>query len=118
MYADIQTTQTALDIFSGGSIQIGTGYNGQFNSNWSTQSQCQYFGINTPYEWNKARFGFTADQDGCVNNTNDTAIGFGLTTTYTMSTYNGDWGSGEICSSTGCSHNEGERGFAGLLFGR
>ena len=115
IYADIATGQTPVDIFSGGSIQIGNNFNGQMYSGWSYQTNCRYFGINVPHS-TKARFGFSANQENNCNS-NDTGIGFGLGTVWSG---NGThYSSGQVCSWNGCSNgNYLYQGFPGLLWGR
>ena len=116
IYADLSTGQTARDIFSGGPIQIGSGFNGQEYSGWSWQPNCQYFGINTPYNYRRARFGLTSNQENDCGS-NDTAIGFGLGP-QGHSPVGERWGSGEMCLSSVCSQGIREIGFPGLLYGR
>ena len=116
IYADPFTNQSAVDIFSSGAQQFGSGFNGQQYSGWSWQPNCQYFGINTPYNYRRARFGLTSNQENDCSS-NDTAIGFGLGP-YGHSTTGEVWGSGQMCMSTQCSQGNVETGFPGLLFGR
>ena len=107
---------SAVDIFSSGAQQFGSGFNGQEYSGWSWQPNCQYFGINTPYNYRRARFGLTSNQENDCNS-NDTAIGFGLAP-YGHSPSGERWGSGQMCMSTQCSQGNVEEGFPGLLYGR
>ena len=116
IYADPFTNQSAVDIFSSGAQQFGSGFNGQEYSGWSWQPNCQYFGINTPYNYRRARFGLTSNQENDCNS-NDTAIGFGLAP-YGHSPSGERWGSGQMCMSTQCSQGNVEEGFPGLLYGR
>ena len=116
IYADLGTGQTAQAIFSGGAIQMGSGWNGQSYSGWSWQPNCHYFGVNTPYHYRRARFGFTANQEGDCSS-NDTAIGFGLGP-YGHSGNGEIWGSGQMCLSSNCSSGNTNEGFPGLLYGR
>ncbi len=116
IYADPFSHQTARDIFSSGAQQFGSGFNGQAYSGWSWQPNCHYFGINTPYNYRRARFGLTANQENDCSS-NDTAIGFGLGPSG-HSTAGERWGSGQLCLSTNCSQGNVESGFPGLLFGR
>ena len=116
IYADPFTHQSAVDIFSSGSLQIGTGFNGQEYSGWSWQPNCQYFGINTPFNYFRARFGLTSNQENNCNS-NDTAIGFGLGP-IGHSPSGVRWGSGQLCMYTQCSQGNVDEGFPGLLFGR
>ena len=116
-FANISSANTAREIFSGGSQQMGSGWNGQSYSGWSWQPNCHYFGINTPYCYQRARFGFTANQEGDCNS-NDTAIGFGLARTCGADAASSK-GSGNLCLSSGCSQGPTINvGFMGLLYGR
>ena len=116
IYADPFSNQSAVDLFSSGSQQFGSGFNGQAYSSWSWQPNCQYFGINTPYNYRRTRFGLTSNQENDCNS-NDTAIGFGLAP-YGHSPSGERWGSGQMCMSSNCSQGMVEEGFPGLLFGR
>jgi hypothetical protein len=106
--------KTAREIFSGGAdVQGGLpGFgNGQF---WSTQPNCQHFGINTPYQYNPARFGYTANQEGDCNS-NDTAIGLGISNNPdTAPQYR--HGAGYLCLSSQCSKGNVNEGGHGLLW--
>jgi len=115
---DVQTntSQTAKDIFSGGSIQQGTGFDGQMYSGWSYQPNCKWMGVNTPYCYRRARLGLTSNQEGDCSS-NDTAIGFGLAP-YCHSPSGERHGSGQMCMSSECSQGNVEVGFPGLLWGR
>ena len=115
-FASFSNQETAQEIFSGGSQQMGSGWNGQSYSAWSWQPNCHYFGINTPYCYRRARFGFTANQEPDCN-TNDTAIGFGLARTCGVNTSE-NVGSGNLCLSSDCTKGEVNVGFLGLLYGR
>ena len=88
------------------SVAIGTG------ANWSVQPNCQYFGINTPYAYQRARYGWTANQEGDCSS-NDTAIGLGLGQTTAASQ---DRGAGYACLSSGCSKGNINTGGNGLLW--
>ncbi|MEC7986570.1 MAG: MopE-related protein [Myxococcota bacterium] len=115
IYAYTGTNQTAKDLFSGGSLQIGSGFNGQMHSGWNYQSNCPYFGINTPFAI-RARFGFSANQENNCNS-NDTAVGFGLEPTW--SDPDKSLSSGHMCTWTGCSQsNYSWSGFPGILWAR
>ncbi len=105
---------TAVGIFAGAADTV----NGHpdFLSSWSTQPNCQVFGINTPYQYRRARFGWTANQENDCNS-NDTAIGFGLGPLNHGAT-NEDWSSGELCLSSNCTNGNQNRGFPGLLWAR
>ncbi len=115
IYAYTGTNQTAKELFSGGSLQIGTGFNGQMHWGWNYQYNCPYFGINTPYAI-RARFGFSANQENHCNS-NDTAVGFGLEPTW--SDPDKSLSSGHMCTWTGCSQsNYSWSGFPGILWAR
>jgi hypothetical protein len=104
---------TAAQIFAGGPAYV-SGYP-TFNTGapgWSTQPNCQIFGVNTPFDWAKTRFGWSANQENdCLSN--DTAIGLGLMN-------NGVFprGAGYYCLSTECSAGNMSAGGNGLLWGR
>ena len=115
-YGASNTNQTAVGLFSSGSLQFGSGFNGEEYSGWSWQPNCHYYGTNTPFNYYRARFGFTANQENDCN-TNDTAIGFGIAP-YGFSSSSYRYGSGQICSSTQCSQGNVDNGFPGLLYGR
>jgi hypothetical protein len=115
IYADIGSGLAASDIFAGGTIQVGSNFNGQMYSGWSYQTNCRYFGINTPHS-SRARFGFSANQENNCSS-NDTAIGFGLGSTW--SNTNRNYSSGQLCTWNGCSNGDYlYDGFSGLLWGR
>ena len=78
---------------------------------WSVQPNCQYYGVNDAFNFNKVRFGWTANQEGNCDS-NDTSIGLGLTDT------NGgfDYGAGYVCASTECSNNNVDSTGSGLLW--
>jgi hypothetical protein len=116
IYASLNVTATARSIFAGGSIQVGAGFNGQEYNGWSWQPNCHYFGVNTPFAYRRARFGFTANQENDCSS-NDTAIGFGLGP-LGHSPAGERWGSGQMCLSSQCTQGMVEVGFPGLLYGR
>ena len=105
---------TAQALFSGSAQQVGTGFDGQFYAPWSTQPNCQWFGINSPYNYQAVRFGFTANQENDCN-TNDTAVGFGVGP---QGTTGNAYGAGELCTSSLCNNGNVNGGFPGLLWGR
>ena len=105
---------TAQELFSGGYTQIGSGHDGQLYSGWSTQPNCQEFGVNTPYQYQRVRFGLTANQENDCN-TNDTAVGFGVGP---HNTTGASYGSGTKCLSSQCSLGNTDAGFSGLLWSR
>ncbi len=45
--------------------------------NWSAQPSCHTFGVNTPYNYARARFGWSANEQADCDS-NDTALGLGL----------------------------------------
>ena len=100
---------TAQTIFSGPTsitapypVPLGSG------AKWSVQPFCQSFGINTPYQYQQARFGWTANQENDCSS-NDTALGLGLGQT-------SKHGAGYTCLSTGCSQGGVDSGGNGLLW--
>ncbi len=108
-------SQTAQAVFQGPasvsspfSVALGTG------ANWSVQPNCQTFGVNTPYAYQRTRFGWTANQEADCN-TNDTAIGLGLGATNTTAQ---DRGAGYACLSTNCSQGNVNTGGSGFLWVR
>ena len=105
---------TALAVFSGGFQSFG-GYDQQFYSGWSTQPNCKTFGINTPYRYQRVRFGFTANQEGDCNS-NDTAAGLGVEPG--CGGGGSKYGAGAVCLSSKCSKGNMNAGFPGLLWGR
>jgi hypothetical protein len=115
--AQPNTVQTAVALFNSGSFQQGSNFDGQMYAGWSYQPNCKYMGINTPYCYRRARFGFSSNQEPDCSS-NDTAIGFGLAEN--CHTGAGErHGSGEMCLSSQCSGGTTvNRGFPGLLWGR
>jgi hypothetical protein len=110
---DFDASKTGQEIFSGGS-DINSGHPGfGTGDNWSTQPNCQNFGINTPYNYERTRFGYTANQENDCN-TNDTAIGFGVTST--SSRVGQDRGAAYLCASTECSNGNVYVDADGLLW--
>src|SRR5690606_22706966 len=67
--------RTGVATFSG-AADVVDGHPG-FNAAWSTQPNCKKFGVNTPHQYIRARFGFTANQENDCG-TNDTGVGFGV----------------------------------------
>ncbi len=113
IYAEVGPHSSAKELFSGNTMQIGSGFNGQMNNSWSHQNHCNYFGVNTPHS-TRARFGFSSNNENNCNS-NDSAIGFGLGTGS-----NSGWArysSGMICDWY-CTNGDAEVGFPGLLWGR
>lgn len=107
---------TAQQIFAGAAnvmtpypVAIGT------TANWSVQPYCQSFGINTPYDFAHARFGWTANQEADCNS-NDTTIGLGITDAFEGTT--DDHGAGYACISSGCSQGMVNAGGNGLLWAK
>ncbi len=112
-YSASVTAGAALDVFNGSFVSYGS-YGAQFYSGWSTQPNCQTFGINTPYQYQRVRFGFTANQEAdCLSNDNAVGLGVGP-----LNTAGSSWGAGQKCMSTGCSNGNVDTGFPGLLWGR
>ena len=109
---DFNGTKTAKEIFSGGADVVG-GHPGFGSANlWSTQPNCKHYGINTPYNYQQSRFGYTANQEGDCSS-NDTAIGLGLGPQGTSGD-SSKKGAGYLCLSSNCSKgnvNEGGNGF-------
>jgi len=105
---------TAQEIFAAGSQQFGSGFDGQFYDPWSTQPNCQWFGINSPYQYQRTRFGFTANQENNCSS-NDTAVGFGVGP---YNTSGSSYGAGTLCTSTLCDDGNTDSGFPGLLWAR
>jgi Fibrinogen beta and gamma chains, C-terminal globular domain len=107
------TNKTAREIFAG-KPDIVQSYP-TFNAgapNWSTQPNCQTFGVNTPYNWARARFGWSAnEQNDC--NSNDTAIGLGLKSEGGLL-----FGAGYICVQNQCSPKRTDSGGHGLLWAK
>lgn len=111
----LSQTQTAQGVFQGPSsvvspfsVPLGTG------GSWSTQPNCQSFGVNTPYAYQRARFGWTANQEADCSS-NDTAIGLGIGATNTTGQ---DRGAGYACLSTLCSQGMVDKGGSGFLWVR
>lgn len=102
---------TAQQIFTG-AASIAAGVPAINMGNWSYQPNCQTFGVNTPYNYARTRFGYTANQENdCTSN--DTAIGFGLNNT-NAGGY--DRGAGYECLSTMCTQGNVNTGGTGLLW--
>ncbi len=105
---------TAQTLFGGNAAvvanfpTIGTG------ANWSYQPNCQTFGVNTPYQYARSRFGWSANQEGDCNS-NDTAIGLGLDDQGQAANQHG---AGYECLSTQCSGGNVNTGGNGLLWAR
>jgi hypothetical protein len=105
----------ARDWLSGFPIKLGKGHGGQRLESWSSQSRCRYFGLNTPHCNQRARFGFTANQENDCRS-NDTAIGLGLGSH--CGQHSKGHGAGQMCLSSDCSRGPVNEGFVGLLWGR
>jgi len=84
----------------------------------SIQDRCPTFGVNTPYPWQRVRFGFTGNnEDNCTSN--DSSVGFGigqLDKDYGSSPI--AWGAGENCTASRCTNGSQRRAHPGLLWGR
>lgn len=80
-------------------------------ANWSTQPNCQSYGVNIAYAGNArgihVRFGWTANQEANCDS-NDTIIGLGA----------GARGAGYACTSSNCSAGNVSVGGIGRLWGR
>ncbi|MAA79522.1 MAG: hypothetical protein CL916_09705 [Deltaproteobacteria bacterium] len=117
IYLDTGSFQTAQDIFSGGFINASSNFYTQMYSGWAYQNHCHLFGVNTNNGAAKARFGFSANNEGNCNS-NDTAIGFGLGYN---SLYAGvNFSSGNYCNyGSSCGSIIGNPlTFEGFLWGR
>ena len=107
-------TKTSQQIFAGGQDTQGGLPGFGDGPNWSTQPNCQNFGVNTPWQYQVVRFGYTANQEGDCSS-NDTAIGFGLS-------QNPDSdaalrkGAGYHCLSSNCSKGNVNTGGSGFLW--
>jgi len=112
-YTQTFANLTAQQIFTGPAVFVNsfpTFNNGA--PNWSTQPNCHTFGVNTPFNFARARFGWSANQENdCTSN--DTAIGLGL-----MVQGVNLRGAGYECLSTLCSSGNVNIGGNGLLWGR
>jgi hypothetical protein len=107
-------TKAAREIFSGGADVVG-GHPGFGSSNkWSTQPNCKHFGINTPYNYQQARFGYTANQEGDCSS-NDTGIGLGLGPKGTPGD-SSKKGAGYLCLSSNCNKGNITEGGNGFLW--
>lgn len=113
-YRKTFATQTARQIFSGGA-EISGPYAplNPIGAPWSMQPNCQTFGVNTEYPYAHTRFGWTANQEPNCE-TNDTAIGLGLSYTYTGLLR----GAGYICLSSECNFGTADAAGHGLLWGQ
>jgi hypothetical protein len=107
----ITPAMTAQQIFAGPALTVASFPTIGTGANWSYQPNCQTYGVNTPYQYARARFGWTANQEAnCLSN--DTAIGLGLDDQGT------DYGAGYECLSTQCSNGQVNTGGAGLLWAK
>ena len=109
-------TKTPLDIFSGAADVVGGLPGFGSSSKWSTQPNCQHYGINTPYCYRQSRFGYTANQEGDCSS-NDTAIGLGLGPKC-HDPADEKRGAGYLCLSSNCSKGNINEGGNGLLWVR
>jgi hypothetical protein len=83
--------------------------------NWSTQPNCQIFGVNTYFSFARTRFGWSAnEQSDCSSN--DTAIGLGLKDEDAKGVF--QRGAGYICVENQCSPNLVNSGGDGLLWAK
>ena len=108
--------QTAKQIFSGGASVVSGLPGFGTSEKWSAQPNCQHFGINTPYNYQSSRFGYTANQEGDCNS-NDTAVGLGLGPKGS-SAESSKKGAGFLCISSNCSKGNVDSGATGLLWVR
>jgi hypothetical protein len=109
---------TARQIFLGGSAIVS--FFPTFNDgapNWSTQPNCQTFGVNTPYDWARTRFGWSANEQNFCGS-NDTAIGLGLSVSSPVLGTTEQRGAGYYCVSEQCSHGFAATGGNGLLWAK
>jgi hypothetical protein len=113
LYSQDLARMTAQQIFKGPTVIIHrfpTFNNGA--PNWSTQPNCQIFGVNTSFAHTRTRFGWSAnDQNDCSSN--DTAIGLGL-----MNDGFHQRGAGYECLDPSCSPESVDTAGHGLLWGR
>jgi hypothetical protein len=113
LYTQDFASTTAQQIFAGPAA-IVNGFP-TFNTgapNWSTQPNCQIFGVNTPFDYARTRFGWSAnEQDDCGSN--DTAIGLGL-----MDEDAHLHGAGYECNGYVCAPAPVDLGGNGLLWAR
>ncbi len=108
--------KTSKEIFAGGQDTVGGHPGFQDGPSWSTQPNCKNFGINTPWNYQQTRFGYTANQEGDCSS-NDTAIGFGLGQTPDPAE-GSRHGAGYLCLSSNCSKGNVDSGANGLLWVR
>ena len=111
---DFANAPTAQQIFSGAAVTSAGAFPSS-GGNWSYQANCHTFGVNTPYAYNKVRFGWVANQETNCN-TCDTGIGLGHTTTNNQTGTNR--GAGYECLSTNCNHGNVNAAGQGLLWAR
>lgn len=104
---------TARALFSGPAVIVdGHPFFSTGAPNWSTQPHCKVFGINTPFSFARARFGWSASQENDCQS-NDTAIGFGVF--YTPAAMHG---AAYVCQASSCSAGQVNTGGNGFLWGR
>ena len=109
-------TAVSKALFAGGNSVV-SGHPGFGSSaKWSTQPNCKHFGINTPYNYQQSRFGYTANQEGNCSS-NDTAIGLGLGPQGTTGE-SSKRGAGYLCLSSNCNKGNVNDGGDGLLWVR
>lgn len=96
----------ALEFFTTLEGHLLKGYGGQFAPQWSTEPQCQRFGINAGYCDYRVRFGFTANSaNNCESNGTAVGFGIGLTRESCPESTRAElqMGAGTLCASDDCS---------------
>jgi hypothetical protein len=117
LYTKAFSRQTALQIFLGPADTVSPYPMFPSGSPWSTQPNCQTFGVNTPYQYARARFGWNSNQETNCDST-DMAIGLGIAYTPPLPNPQFAKGAGYICQSTLCSLGNVDQPANGLLWGR
>ncbi len=113
---DFDGSKTSREIFAGGAAVVSGHPGFGSSSKWSTQPNCKHFGINTPYSYQAARFGYTANQEGNCSS-NDTSIGLGLGPKGTSGSST-EKGAGYHCISSNCNKGNINTGGNGFLWVR
>jgi len=113
-YTQTFANMTAQQIFSGNAAIVMDYSKFNFGApNWSTQPYCQIFGVNTPFDYARTRFGWSAnEQNDCSSN--DTAIGLGLIDNASGNLH----GAGYECLAGLCSAGTVDVGGIGLLWAK
>jgi len=117
-YKKTFATRTAQQVFASPTDTVSPYPLFNSGGSWSTQPHCQTFGINTPYEYARARFGWNANQEDDCTST-DTAIGLGIAYIVPGGA-SMQRGAGYICQAGGCVPDLGSVnvGGNGRLWGR